>query len=203
MDIFIIIGILLLIFIIYNVFYLYSENIYVISDIDGKSYLIRRGNNKSSKFLKDSANTLAVINANIIKLINYLDETYSNDDSKNYFIKKLKQEYTPYIISEAAVDSRYTTYTIDKKDMRICLRTRDKEENIYDINTLMYVVLHELSHLCNYDKYGNAIEGHGIEFKNIFKFLVEESMKLDIYNYTDYSLKPMEYCGIIISTSII
>jgi predicted SprT family Zn-dependent metalloprotease len=87
--------------------------------------------------------------------------------------------------------------------MHICLRTRDKEENIYDINTLMYVVLHELSHLCNYDKYGNPIQGHGIEFKNIFRFLVEESIKLDIYTHVDYTINPKEYCGIMISTSIL
>jgi hypothetical protein len=144
-----------------------------------------------------------VINQNISILIVHLDKVYNNDDSKNYFIKKLKQDYNPYIISEAAVDSRYTTYTIDKKDMHICLRTRDKQENIYDINILMYVVLHELSHLCNYDKYGVPIQGHGTEFKNIFRFLVEESMKLGIYNHIDYATQPKEYCGIIISTSIL
>jgi len=203
MDIYIIIGILLLIFVIYNIVYMYSENSYVVSDVDGKSYLIRRGVGKGDKFLKDSANTLALINKNILTLITYLDQEYADDNGKNYFIKKLKQDYNPYIISEAAVDSRYTTYTIDKKDMHICLRTRDKEENIYDINTLMYVVLHELSHLCNYDKYGVPIQGHGREFKTIFRFLVEESIKLGIYRHVDYTINPQEYCGIMISTSIL
>ena len=182
---------------------MYSENSYVVSDVDGKSYLIRRGVGKGDKFLKDSANTLALINKNILTLITYLDQEYADDNGKNYFIKKLKQDYNPYIISEAAVDSRYTTYTIDKKDMHICLRTRDKEENIYDINTLMYVVLHELSHLCNYDKYGVPIQGHGREFKTIFRFLVEESIKLGIYRHVDYTINPQEYCGIMISTSIL
>ena len=183
--------------------YTYSEIKYVKSDLDGKVYLIRRGNNKSDKFLKDSANTLAAINKNVVELVDYLFKNFNNHDDKFYFIKKLNENYKPYIISEAAVDPRYTTYTIDKRDMHICLRTRDTNENVYDMNILMYVVLHELAHLCNYNKHGEAILGHGSEFRNIFKFLVEESIKIGIYNHVNYSAEPREYCGIMITTSII
>jgi hypothetical protein len=183
--------------------YIYSEIKYVKSDIDGKTYLIRRGNNKSEKFLKDSANTLALINKNVTKLIEHLNNNFSNDNEKIYFIKKLNQNYKPYILSEAAVDPRYTTYTIDKRDMHVCLRTRDKNEHIYDINILMYVVLHELAHLCNYNQKGYPILGHGEEFRLIFKFLVEEAIKLGIYRHVNYSDNPKEYCGIMITTSII
>lgn len=204
MDILIkILGVILVIYFLYHMIYTYSEIKYIKSDLDGNVYLIRRGNNKSDKFLKDSANTLALINKNIVSLINHLYENYKNDDDKNYFIKKLKDNYKPYIISEAEVDPRYTTYTIDKKDMHICLRTRDTNENVYDINILMYVVLHELAHLCNYNKKGSAILGHGSEFRVIFKFLVEESIKIGGYKQVDYAIKPQEYCGIMISTSII
>lgn len=199
----VLLGISLLIYFLYNIIYTYSEIRYVKSDIDDKVYLIRRGNNKSEKFLKDSANTLALINKNVMKLIQHLENKFSDRDDKSYFIKKLKHNYTPYIISEAAIDPRYTTYTVDKRDMHICLRTRDINEEIYDINILMYVVLHELAHLCNYDKQGNPILGHGAEFKYIFRFLVEEAIKIDIYNHTNYAVEPKEYCGIIISTSII
>lgn len=199
----IVLGIILVVYFLYHMIYTYSEIKYVTSDIDGKVYLIRRGNNKSEKFLKDSANTLALINKNVMVLIEHLQENFKNDDEKSHFIKKLKDNYMPYIISEAAVDPRYTTYTIDKRDMHICLRTRDTNEQIYDINILMYVVLHELAHLCNYDKNGRPILGHGSEFKFIFRFLVEEAMKLNIYQHTNYSAEPQEYCGIMITTSII
>lgn len=202
-TIIIILGILLVGYFLYHMIYTYAEIKYVTSDIDGKVYLIRRGNNKSEKFLKDSANTLAKINQSIMTLIGHLEKNYKNDHTRSYFIQKLKENYMPYIISEAAVDPRYTTYTIDKKDMHICLRTRDNNEHIYDMNILMYVVLHELAHLCNYDKNGNAIIGHGTEFKQIFRFLVEEAIKLDIYEQVDYSTNPQEYCGIMITTSIL
>lgn len=191
---------------IFTVFYLYqnfSEITYVKSDIDNKVYMIRRGNNKSQKFLNDSANTLAQINKNIEELIKYVDTNYNSDVTKNYFIKRLKQNYNPYIISEAAIDPRYTTYTIDKEDIHVCLRTRDQNENIYDINTLMYVLLHELSHLCNYSPEGYPIEGHGPEFRQVFKFLTENAIKIGVYKYVDYNDKPQEYCGLLIMTSIL
>lgn len=199
----IMLGMILVIYFLYHMIYTYSEIKYVKSDVDGNVYLIRRGNNKSEKFLKDSANTLALINKNVIGLVDYLFKNFNNRDDKFYFIKKLKENYKQYIISEAAVDPRYTTYTIDKRDMHICLRTRDTNEKVYDMNILMYVVLHELAHLCNYNKNGEAILGHGSEFRDIFKFLVEESIKIGIYNHVNYSAEPREYCGIMITTSII
>lgn len=187
----------------YKVFISYSEILKVRSDIDNNYYLIRRGNTKGEMYLKKSANTLAEINRRIEILIKHLDEKFRDYPDKYYFIKKLKENYSSELLSEAAIDSRYTTYTIDKQDMHICLRTRDNNEDIYDINLLMYVVLHELAHLCNYDPLGNPIHGHGEEFKRIFKFLLIESIKLEIYKYENYFENPKEYCGIVISTTIL
>ena len=198
----IILGVLLLIYIIYNMIYIYSEISYVVSDIDNKTYMIRRGHHRTESFYKESANTLALINQRMEKLIYYLEKNYSLDLSKNYFIKKLKENYNPYMISEAAVDPRYTTYTVDKQNMHICLRTRDTEEKVYDLNTLMYVVLHESAHLANYSPEGYAIIGHGTEFRMIFKFLVENSIKINIYNLVDYKNVPQEYCNIKINSQI-
>lgn len=181
----------------------YSEVSYIKSDVDGKVYMIRRGNNKSELFLKESADTLAQINLRIEKLIKELETRYKNDLTKIYFIKKLRENYNPYMISEAAIDNRYTSYTVDKEDINICLRTRDKYEKVYDINTLIYVVLHELAHLCNYSQSGDAIEGHGNEFKNIFKILVKTGMDIGIYTNINYNKTPQEYCGLTITSQII
>lgn len=203
MDTVVILTVLILMYLIYTIVYTYSEIRYIKSSVDGKVYMIRRGNNKTETFLLHSANTLAQINTRVIKLIKHLEQNYSQEVSKNYFIQKLKSNYNSYMISEAAVDQRYTTYTVDKEDMHICLRTRDSNEHIYDINTLMYVVLHELAHLCNYTQNGTPIIGHGNEFKMIFKFLVEEAIKIGIYDYINYTRNPQEYCGIKISSSIL
>jgi predicted metal-dependent hydrolase len=196
-----ILAILLAVYFIYSFFVQYTEVVFVEAN-DKKKYKIRRGTTKSEEYLKESANMLADINSKVEKLIFHLQQKYKNDNKRNYFIRILKRNYNQSILSEAAIDNRYTTYTVDKKDMHICLRTRDKYEEIYDINVLMYVVLHELAHFCNYDREGNAIQGHGKEFRDIFKLLVSEAIEIGVYEYRNYYAKPAEYCGIIINTAI-
>lgn len=194
-----ILAYLLVFYFVYSVFTTFNEVTYVKSDIDNNTYTIRTGKTKSETYLKHSANTLAQINQNIEILIQNLVKKYPNKTT----VRKLKESYNSSILSEAAIDKRYTTYTIDKRDMHICLRTRDKNEDLYDINILMYVVLHELAHLCNYDDQDNPIHGHGIEFIEIFRLLVQESITLGIYTYENYKLTPKEYCGIIINSQIV
>jgi predicted SprT family Zn-dependent metalloprotease len=182
---------------------MFNEVSYIKSTIDNKVYMIRRGQTKSPEFLQQSADTLAKINARVQKLIEHLDTIYSKDSTKNYFITKLKNNYNPYMISEAAIDKRYTSYTINKKNMHLCLRTRDQYEQVYDINLLMYVTLHELAHVSNYNQNGYSIEGHGEEFKMIFGFLVKEAINIGIYQYENYTRNPKEYCGIVLNSNII
>jgi predicted SprT family Zn-dependent metalloprotease len=165
--------------------------------------MIRRGLTKNTGYLKESANTLSEINKRVTKLIEHVNQKYQGDPGKNYYIKKLKENYNSYILSEAAIDNRYTTYTVDKQDMHICLRTRDQYEKTYDMNVLMYVVIHELAHLCNYSREGYPIQGHGEEFKQIFKLLIIEAIKIDVYRYIDYTKTPSEYCGIMINSTIL
>ena len=181
----------------------YSESAYILSDVDNNIYEIRGGKFKSESYLKSSSNILGEINNRIIKLIEHLEKTYDTNSKNYHFIKNLKQNYNYKILSEGALDSKFTTYTIDKNNMHICLRTRDQSQKIYNIDILMYVILHELAHLCNYDVYNNPIYGHGSEFRHKFKFLLLESVKIGIYNYENYSKNPKEYCGIVINTSIL
>jgi hypothetical protein len=197
----VILAVMLILYFMYTYFIQYSEIVYVEAE-DKRRYMIRRGKTKSDKYLEESANMLAEINKRVEKLIVHLDTKYKNDNGISHIIRILKSNYKPQILSEAATDKRYTTYTVDKQEMHICLRTRDTQEKMYNINTLMYVILHELAHFCNYDKNGNAIQGHGKEFRDIFKLLVSEAIDISIYKYQNYYSSPEEYCGIIINTSI-
>ena len=61
----------------------------------------------------------------------------------------------------------------------------------------MYVAIHEMSHIACPEI------GHGNLFKKIFKKLVEEAIILGIYRKIDYSSQPAEYCGMILSSSIV
>ena len=186
--------------------YTFNEDKYIKSDKYGDYYYIIRRGEKPLQFLKDSADTLADLDNRISKLISSLETKYSSDNTKNYWIKMLRYNYIKSngvsILSEAALDNRYTTYTVNKTDIHVCLRSRDESEKLYDINLLMYVLLHELAHLCNYSPNGQPIQGHGAEFRNIFKILVSEAISIGIYNYINYTKYPAEYCGMIISSQI-
>jgi hypothetical protein len=166
---------------------------------DGNTYIIRRGHNKSMEFLQESANVLSKLNQRILELINYL-RMHSPDEPS---AKALARIYNYTVLSEAVIDSRYTSFTVNKKDIHMCIRTRNSEEQVYDIDLLMYVVLHELAHMCNYDSNGVPIVGHGPEFKHVFRLFVESAVRAGVYKYTDYSDKPTEYCGMILNSSIL
>lgn len=91
-----------------------------------------------------------------------------------------------------------TSYTINKGDtIALCLRHKnsDKKYRIDELNTLMFVDLHELSHIAT------TAEDHPPEFWRTFKFVLEEAEEIGIYEIVDYSRAPVRYCGIEITSS--
>lgn len=177
----------------------YVEVSYVKSNVDNNHYIIR--NNYEKFKVQENADILAEINKRIESLISHL--IMSSESHSRYLGNRLRSVYNHKVISEAAFDTRYTTFTIDKQDMHICLRTRDDHKHAYDINILMYVVLHELAHMVNYNQNNEPIIGHGREFQKIFKLLVKEAIVSGIYIYQNYKTNPQEYCGITINSNIL
>lgn len=77
------------------------------------------------------------------------------------------------------------SYTINKKKIYLCLKDENKE--YYDFNMLIYVAIHELSHvLCNEI-------GHTPKFNQIFQDNLIKAEQLGIYDPS----KPIisNYCG--------
>lgn len=88
-----------------------------------------------------------------------------------------------------------TSYTEDKKILILCLRKKSAnpqtgEHDLHDINTIMFVVLHELSHMMN------NTWGHPVEFWTLFKFMLLNGLETGIYDPVDYSKYPINYCGL-------
>ena len=175
----------------------YDESEYITSSIDNKKYLIRNLHTNERKNI-ETANTLAIVNQKVTLLIQEL-----TGPNELYFVKYLRENFKGNPISEAALDHNQTSYTINKQAIHLCLRSRDHRQELYDINDIMYVVLHELGHMCNYSKDGEPIQGHGPEFKMKFRFLVNEAIKLGLYTYHDYTNNPKHYCGMKITSNII
>lgn len=166
----------------------YIKYVKVKSIIDDRIYKVKR-----TSVSQQSADSLALINQKIIKLIEYIKNL--PDNSKPRYTKRLEM-YNPSNISEN-VWNIDTTYTLNKgENVYFCMGPRDDETKIYDINTLMYVAIHELAHIAS------VSVGHTEEFKIIFKELIIFSTNCGSYTYVDYSKKPINYCGIDLTTNI-
>ena len=143
----------------------------IISDVNGNKYCVRDRNK-----LELAADKLAQVNNNLNKLVNHLAKKYPNKEN----VKRL---------------SVFTAYSENKGEkLAFCLDTeKNSKGRLLDLNTLMYVALHEVSHIAT-----KSI-GHNNEFWNNFKFMITEAKEINIYNPIDYKKEPARYCGMNIS----
>ena len=66
---------------------------------------------------------------------------------------------------------------------------------LIDLNTLVFVALHELTHLMT------SSIGHKKDFWDNFKFMLEEANEIGVYQPVNYAQKPQEYCGMSIDNN--
>lgn len=183
-------GIILLIITIAGIYFAYTYYlneglIKVKSKIDNEEYTVQ---------IKDdaveAANLIATIKGKLNTLLEHLEKTYGHSD---YRVSLLKDNYKPERLSEGVDTPGYTSYSINKGEkIVLCLRNRDK---LMDINTMMFVVLHEFAHLAT-----ESI-GHTEEFWTNFKWILEESVNIGIYTRQDFKNKNVDYCGIKITST--
>jgi len=165
--------------------YICSSNIYIKSYSDNIYYKVQRNINqyKSVKYLSYLRNTAY----NLVSNLNINNNIYIK--YKDRFIK-LKNMIKTISINEKPLLDSNTSYTINKgEEMILCLKSK-KTNKFHDINDIIYILIHELSHIVCPEK------GHTEFFYNINKFLLNEAIQLKIYKKINYKLNPIEYCGI-------
>jgi len=190
---------------------------YVVSN-SGKSFLVR---NLPDKQL--ASNNLSEMSSRFSKLVDYTNkqdkfkmwklyveknpdsyktvEDIKNDIKKQSYkkfdddIKRLINNYNPEVISENTPDSKFTSYS-ENKGQKIVFCMRHKSDNtLVDLNTMMFVGLHELSHLMT-----KSI-GHDKEFWDNFKIILRIAIRLSIYKCQDFEKESKAYCGTKITDS--
>jgi hypothetical protein len=167
--------------------YANGEVEYVKSSVDGKEYLVRSLPDK-----REAANLLAQIIAKLQQLIKHLEDTHPSDERTVRLIRNFNAD----AISEGSENAKYTSYSVNKGEkVVLCLRSRDKQNKLMDVNTMMFVALHELAHICT-----ESI-GHDETFWENFKWLLENAVQTGLYKKQDFQQKPVEYCGIQITDS--
>jgi hypothetical protein len=111
-------------------------------------------------------------------------------------IRRVKSNYRPLNVREnvPSVFNKDTSYTINKGDVfSLCLRFVSDKDNFHDFNTIMFVALHELSHLFS------ETYGHNKEFWTNFKFILQQAIGINVYTPLNYKYNKTPYCGIMIT----
>tara|TARA_Y100000389_G_C17408896_1_gene489689 strand:+ start:167 stop:763 length:597 start_codon:yes stop_codon:yes gene_type:complete len=173
-----------------TIFYLYLEGkatevTYVTAD-DGQNYLVRNLPDK-----KEAANLLSEMKKRLTLLVNHAyDNRKDKYKEKQTEIELLKENYRPDAMSESSPGNKYTSYSINKgKKIVYCIRSKTVENKLIDINTMMFVAIHELGHLASKEI------GHVPPFWDNMKYLLNIGIELKIYKPVDYAKDPKPYCG--------
>jgi len=154
----------------------------IVSDVDGKQYCVRE---RAKMTL--AADLLANTTNKMRQLVKYVGEKYPM--RKN--VKLLVNNFNPQKVKEILPTSQYTAYSENKGEKLAFCTTKTKKGNrLIDKNTLMFVALHELSHIAT-----ESI-GHTDEFWANFKFLIQNAKKIGIYKPENYKANPTMYCGL-------
>lgn len=174
---------LILIFVIFFI-YLFIKNIYIKSSIDNKYYYVQR--NKSNK----SVLLLSKLRQDTIFLLNKLNKNDLVYKTNNKQFNNLYKNVNTLKIQEKPILDNNTSYTINKNKIILCL----KHNNIYhNYNELLYIYLHELSHVICPEI------GHTKIFYDINIFLLKEAIKCKLYTPINYKKNPINYCGILLN----
>ena len=160
----------------------------IVSTVDGNKYCVRE-----REKIQEAADLLAKTTVKCSELVNYVKSKFPLQEN----VKQLVTNFNPKKIMEILPTSDYTAYSENKGEkIAFCLnKTKRGNDNLIDEHTLMFVAIHELSHVMT-----KSI-GHKKEFWDNFKFLLENAKEAGIHEPVDYSKKPIEYCSLTISDS--
>ena len=155
----------------------------VLSKTDQREYIVRK--------LPDSQQAvekLAILNKNVMRLLEHIKD----DDRRG--VKFLVKRYNPDKLSETAVGAKYTSYSVNKgESIAMCLREPDN--SFIDMNTVHFVIIHELSHVMTPEI------GHTKLFWENMGYLLKKAEEIGIYKVYDYGKKHVRYCGVTIDST--
>lgn len=181
----VIIFILIIVYVITK--YFFSEHMTIIGRCGLPYRIICRG---SADDKIASANVLCTLNTNTKKLINSLLMKYPMDPRS----QKLKDEHD----DDDYIESFDETYNLGKgKKIPIVIRD-PKTGKLYNINTIMFVNIHELAHTIT-NQIDTGPGRHSDEFYRNFKWLLHEAITIGIYQPVNYSLHPVQYANTLIN----
>jgi hypothetical protein len=158
---------------------------------DGNEYDMQNLPNKET-----AVDLMAAIRKDLMKLREHYagDIGLASDPPIARFLARFQDD----VFVENDMGSADTSYSENKgQKIVVCLRDKTKapEYPLIDKNTVMFVMLHEMSHLAT------ETIGHTSEFWTNFKRILHDAVQIGIYTPVNYARQPMPYCGMTISDS--
>ena len=134
--------------------------------------------------MQEAADLQADVTNTCKKFVDHLHEKYPTDART----ERLKKGYNPKRVQETLPTSELTAYSENKGEkLAFCLAKTKHSERLIDKSTLMFVALHELSHVAT------VSVGHTKEFWDNFKFLLVEAKEYGIHEPVDYKKETQTY----------
>ena len=166
-------------------------NVLMSSKLDDNSYYVH----DKHEDMQGAANMFSEVNETVTLFIDMLYDEYKNsiNTRKRSIASFLKTRYNSDNLRENSPLNleKDTSYTINKGDIiAMCIRSGKNHNQIHDINIVLFVTLHELTHI------SIAAYDHPDEFWEAFKFILIEAEKFGLYYSPDFVSQPVEYCGI-------
>ncbi len=181
----------ILVIILFLLFWYYRSDGMVVSKIDGNAYSVKTHFPDHD----EAADILARLNEINMRVINHLNEKYAGTDQYDN-VSFLTNNYNGDVLSEhTPLTTINTSFVLNKGDLiKLCLRC-PKTKKIHFFQTLVFVNLHELSHLLD-KQYG-----HKLSFWRGFKTILEAAHEIGVYDPVDYKKNPVKYCGMTITNN--
>lgn len=155
---------------------------WVVSRVDGARYEVLSLPDKQA-----AADLLAEIVAGLKTLLRHLEKTQPEDARTLRIVAK----FDAAKVAEEPANNPYTSYSINKGERLVfCLRSRDDKKELADLNTMMFVAIHEFAHI------GTEEVGHPPAFWANFRWLLAEAVNIGVFRDKDYKNAPQAYCGI-------
>jgi len=185
----------LIILFVYAMYSMRRDRLTVVEQSDtGMKLMVYNDKNK-----KASADLLSEIITRMFKLRNNLISNKKNFPEFQKYIELLESNFNNdrTKIYENDPNSELTSFSVNKgEEVAFCLKSK-RSGKLHEVNLLLYVAIHEMAHMACPEI------GHGNLFKKIFNFLTLQAIEQGIYVKEDYSANPVEYCGMILSSSIV
>lgn len=160
-----------------------EKMVWRVAPVNGKAYYV-----KNVSDAKDAANHLATLESRVSTFLKKGEER-DKDDPR---LVRIKERWTG-TLSEVPPAADNVAYSIGKTSIHICVR--EKNGRLTDLNTSLFVLIHELAHVAT------TTIGHTNEFWKNMKYLLELAEEVGVYTYVDHDETTESLCGRVLGTN--